>query len=192
MVACKSHKSVTTSTHTKDDKKNTSPKNTSLKKKYAEILGVSESDIKNEKLYQFINEWYGTPYKYGGKDKHGIDCSAFAGKVLGSVYGVSLPRTAADQYKMSERISRENLVEGDLVFFNTRGGVSHAGVYLGNNYFVFLFDIKSNDRCFSEFGSQFWRHYILEMRFDFSIVTKVFKVKLRRLKNMLPIDWFIP
>ena len=52
------------------------------------------------------------------------------------MYGIALPRTAKDQYGISEKIFRDDLQEGDLVFFNTRGGVSHVGVYLGNNYFV--------------------------------------------------------
>jgi lipoprotein Spr len=47
-----------------------------------------------------------------------------------------LPRTAREQYKASERISRTELKEGDLVFFNTRGGVSHVGIYLQNNKFI--------------------------------------------------------
>ncbi|TAL43619.1 MAG: NlpC/P60 family protein, partial [Chitinophagaceae bacterium] len=53
-----------------------------------------------------------------------------------SVYGISLARTARDQYRNSSRISRTHLQQGDLLFFNTRGGVSHVGVYLQNNKFV--------------------------------------------------------
>ena len=104
--------------------------------KYATMMNREVETLTNAALYNFIDEWWATRYRYGGEDKHGIDCSAFTGKVLASVYGVNLPRTAADQYKISERVSKEDLLEGDLVFFNTRGGVSHAGVYLGNNYFV--------------------------------------------------------
>ena len=104
--------------------------------KYATMMNVEVEAINNTALYNFIDEWWATRYHYGGNDKHGIDCSAFTGRVLASVYGVNVPRTAADQFYASERISKENLQEGDLVFFNTRGGVSHAGVYLGNNYFV--------------------------------------------------------
>jgi lipoprotein Spr len=47
-----------------------------------------------------------------------------------------MPRTAREQYKVCEKINKEDLVAGDLVFFNTRGGVSHVGVYLNNNCFV--------------------------------------------------------
>jgi lipoprotein Spr len=47
-----------------------------------------------------------------------------------------MPRTAREQYEATEHISKNELKEGDLVFFNTRGGVSHVGVYLDNDYFV--------------------------------------------------------
>ena len=104
--------------------------------KYAMIMNKEVETFNNASLYNFINEWWATRYYYGGTDKHGIDCSAFTGKILSSVYGIAVPRTAVEQYKISERVSREELTEGDLVFFNTRGGVSHVGFYLGDNYFV--------------------------------------------------------
>ena len=108
----------------------------SMQFKYATLMDAPVETITNAPLYNFIDQWWGTRYHYGGDDKYGIDCSAFTGRVIANVYGINLPRTAADQYKASERVTKENLQEGDLVFFNTRGGVSHAGVYLGNNYFV--------------------------------------------------------
>ena len=58
----------------------------SLKKKYAELLGISESAVTNQKLYQFINDWYGVPYKYAGKDKEGIDCSGLTSMLYTNVY----------------------------------------------------------------------------------------------------------
>jgi lipoprotein Spr len=54
-----------------------------------------------------------------------------------AVYGIALPRVSRDQYRISRKISTTELQEGDLVFFNTKGsGVSHVGVYLGNNKFM--------------------------------------------------------
>ncbi len=47
-----------------------------------------------------------------------------------------MPRTAREQFKATHQISRTELKEGDLVFFNTSGGVSHVGIYLQNNKFV--------------------------------------------------------
>ena len=60
----------------------------------------------------------------------------FADKLLSAVYSLVLPRTAREQYKFCEHISKDDLLEGDLVFFNTHKGVSHVGVYLANGHFV--------------------------------------------------------
>jgi cell wall-associated NlpC family hydrolase len=108
----------------------------SLQYKYAMMLNVNVESLKNVSLLGFIDDWFGTKYRYGGTTKRGIDCSALTGALLLAVYGFNMPRTAREQYKATEHIGRDELKEGDLVFFNTRGGVSHVGVYLENNYFV--------------------------------------------------------
>ena len=108
----------------------------SLHFKYAQLLDVEVETITNTKLFAAIEDWWATRYRYGGTTKKGIDCSAFTGTLISEAFGLSLPRTAREQYAQCEKIAKENLSEGDLVFFNTRGGVSHVGVYLGNSYFV--------------------------------------------------------
>ena len=108
----------------------------SLQFKYAMMMNRDVESIGNIPLYKFIDEWWGTRYRYGGNDKKGIDCSAFVGELVQNIYGLTLPRIAKDQFKVCNKISNEDLKEGDLLFFNTRGGVSHVGFYLGDNYFV--------------------------------------------------------
>ena len=107
-----------------------------LQLKYAILLNTEVENVPNTELLRKIDEWYGTKYCMGGTTNKCIDCSAFMQILFSSVYGVSLPRTAKEQYKVSTRISRTELKEGDMVFFNTRGGVSHVGFYLQNNKFV--------------------------------------------------------
>jgi len=109
---------------------------TALQLKYAPLLNTSASSLYNLSLLEGIDSWYGTRYRLGGTTKKGIDCSAFVGAIYASVFGISLPRTAREQFRVSKRVSRTELQEGDLVFFNTRGGVSHVGIYLQNNKFV--------------------------------------------------------
>ncbi|MEP7109179.1 MAG: NlpC/P60 family protein [Ferruginibacter sp.] len=108
----------------------------SLQFKYGTMMDKEVESITNFPLYNFINDWWATHYRLGGTDRSGIDCSAFTGKLLCEVYGLTVPRTARKQFDICERLATADLIEGDLVFFNTRGGVSHVGLYLGNNYFV--------------------------------------------------------
>jgi lipoprotein Spr len=108
----------------------------SIQFKYALLLNREVEAISNIKLFSFIEDWWETRYRYGGSSKKGIDCSAFSGLLFSSVFDVNLPRTARDQYDACTKVDKSNMAEGDLVFFNTRGGISHVGVYLGDGYFV--------------------------------------------------------
>jgi len=111
----------------------------SIQFKYAILTNQAVELIRDTALYEFVDNWIGTPYQYGGKTKGGIDCSFFAFKLLSDIFRLNIPRTAKEQYEASVRVHKNDLKEGDLVFFNTMGGrhgVSHVGVYLGNDYFV--------------------------------------------------------
>jgi lipoprotein Spr len=111
-------------------------KASALQLKYAVLLNMEVELLENDALLAHVDEWYGTRYRLGGSSKSGIDCSAFVQAIYLSAFGVSLPRTAREQYSLSRIISSTELKEGDLVFFNTTGGISHVGIYLQNNKFV--------------------------------------------------------
>jgi lipoprotein Spr len=108
----------------------------SLQFKYALLMDTEVEEIRNLELFSLIDDWYGTRYQLGGSTRKGIDCSALVQLFYSTLYGITLPRTAREQYKTARTISRTELQEGDLVFFNTRGGVSHVGIYLQNNKFI--------------------------------------------------------
>jgi len=92
----------------------------------------------NSQLQNCIQDWIGTPYKYGGLSKRGIDCSGFTLTIYNEVYNYKLPRTALDQFKTGRKINSALITEGDLVFFRgVRGtGIDHVGIYLENNKFI--------------------------------------------------------
>ena len=107
-----------------------------LQLKYAVLLNTEVELLADNVLLGYVDEWYGTRYRYGGTNKSGIDCSAFVQAIYLSAFAISLPRTARDQYRQSRIISATEMKTGDLVFFNTTGGISHVGIYLQNNKFV--------------------------------------------------------
>lgn len=83
--------------------------------------------------------WLGTPYRYGGNDKSGVDCSGLTTQVYMKALGIALPRNSAQQQAFCNNIPFEQIKIGDLVFFVTgsnKSRVSHVGMYIGNGYII--------------------------------------------------------
>jgi cell wall-associated NlpC family hydrolase len=80
----------------------------------------------------------GTPYRYGGDTPEtGFDCSGFVGHVFRKTLGMELPRSSREINKLGEKVTLNELRQGDLVFYNTlRRAFSHVGIYLGDGHFV--------------------------------------------------------
>ncbi|AOP33045.1 hypothetical protein A0128_03710 [Leptospira tipperaryensis] len=88
-------------------------------------------------LYKEVYRWLGTPYKDYGTDESGIDCSSFTSKILSKVYGSNLSGPSYTMVPRTTSISKEELKEGDLIFFTISGNkVSHVGIYLKDQKFV--------------------------------------------------------
>jgi cell wall-associated NlpC family hydrolase len=124
-----------------------------LQFKYALLLDTEVESVGSLKLLALMDEWMGTRYRLGGSTKEGIDCSALTQTFFTSIYNLSLPRTAREQFAIASKISRTELQEGDLVFFNTTGGVSHVGIYLQNNKFIHA---SSSGVTISDLFDEYW------------------------------------
>jgi cell wall-associated NlpC family hydrolase len=78
----------------------------------------------------------GTPYRNGGSDPAGFDCSGFV-KYVFEESGISVPRTVSDQFRAGRKVDAQQLQAGDLVFFSTVSpGASHVGIVIGGDEFV--------------------------------------------------------
>src|SRR5687767_3553276 len=78
----------------------------------------------------------GVPYRNGGSDPSGFDCSGFVQWVFAQ-QGRAVPREVRDQYQLGKSVDRSDVQPGDLVFFETVSrGASHVGIALGNDQFV--------------------------------------------------------
>ena len=122
--------------------------------KYAIKLDVPVETLQNVSLYNTIDQWLGTRYRLGGTTQRGIDCSAFVQTIMLGVFALQLPRTAREQFDLSKWVPMTALKEGDLLFFNTIGGVSHVGVYLQNNKFVHA--SSSGGVMISDLNDNYW------------------------------------
>ena len=123
--------------------------------KYAILMNVPVEEVKNEPLINFLETWYGTPYRYGGSTQQGIDCSAFTSNMMNTLFGYSLPRSSREQYAACKRISPKKMEYGDLVFFGTKGRITHVGVYLGNDKFAHA--STSNGVMISDLNEEYFR-----------------------------------
>lgn len=98
-------------------------------------LTVDRYGTSGATIVNYASQFLGTPYVYGGTSPSGFDCSGFVYYVYSS-FGYTLNRTAAGQNSNGIWVSRDNLMPGDIVLFNTSGGISHAGIYVGNGNFI--------------------------------------------------------
>jgi cell wall-associated NlpC family hydrolase/LysM repeat protein len=90
----------------------------------------------NHPAVRYALQWLGTPYRYGGESRNGIDCSSLVQKSFASC-GVKLPRVSRDQAKVGRAVAPENLQPGDRLYFSASGThIDHTGIYMGGGLFV--------------------------------------------------------
>lgn len=114
-----------------------------------------EADASAQPLLATALALAGTPYRNGGSDPSGFDCSGFVQWVF-SRHGAALPREVREQYREGDDVDREDVRPGDLVFFETVSrGASHVGIALGNDQFVHAPSSRGVVRI-ERFTSSYW------------------------------------
>ncbi|MCL7987992.1 NlpC/P60 family protein [Sphingobacterium sp. lm-10] len=128
------------------------------KEYFSQIMGVAVNATTNTKLYQFVYEWIGTPYRLGGDSKRGIDCSKFSLAVYENVFNTTIGYNSRNQYANVTTVQKNDLQPGDLVFFKIRSkSITHVGVYLGDDQFAHA--SSSKGVMVSNLGEAYWRRY---------------------------------
>lgn len=117
-------------------------------------VDLQDKDLVRSTLLTQYKEWYQTPYRMGGLNKRGIDCSGFAYVTFRSKLGHILPRTTDLQVQTGQQVARRNLQIGDLVFFKTSLFYKHVGMYLGDS--KFLHASTSSGVIISNLNEQYW------------------------------------
>ena len=108
----------------------------------------------------------GAPYRMGGDDPSGFDCSGFVQYVY-QQHGVGMPREVRQQFRVGKSVDRGRLEPGDLVFFSTVApGASHVGIIIGGDQFVHAPSERGVVRV-ENLSSQYWStRYIGAKRVD--------------------------
>ena len=119
-----------------------------------QTLGNSASELVGNAM-----NFLGVPYRRGGtSESTGFDCSGFVRSVFEQTVGKVLPRSATEQAAATEKIDKQDLQPGDLVFFNTmRKTFSHVGIYVGDNKFIH--SPRSGQRVrIEDMRDSYWQH----------------------------------
>ena len=100
------------------------------------IRGINPADAR-QRVLSTAQSFLGVPYRWGGTDRRGIDCSGLIYTVFREALRYNTPRTSLAMYNWAYRIPRAQLQPGDLLFFVTAGSrVSHVGIYTGGGRFI--------------------------------------------------------
>lgn len=126
------------------------------------VVDLSDTMETTRVLDQHFDKWVGTPYRDGGMDKRGIDCSGFVQQTYYTLFGLSLPRTAKVQAQSGNKITRSELKPTDLVFFKTGFFDKHVGIYKGNGQFMHV--STKRGVSLSHLGDVYWKDHFWQAR----------------------------
>ena len=119
------------------------------------------SNNKGSEIFNIAQGFLGTPYRYGGGDPSGFDCSGLV-QYSHLNAGINVPRTAAAQYKIAHPVSRSELKPGDVIFFRVHWRkISHVGIYAGQGKFIHA-PSSGKHVTFSSLNEPYWQKRIVK------------------------------
>jgi len=108
--------------------------------------------------------YWGTPYQYGGRLPHRVDCSLLAQAAF-AAHGIRLPRTSAQQIQVGFPVGYAELLPGDrLYFYNRQGRIGHTAIHIGGGKFIHASSSRGYVSMDDLFTPQWWRIYAGAMR----------------------------
>jgi len=120
------------------------------------VDGTAGADSAMVSQFQQVFERYrGTPYRFGGTDSGGFDCSGFIMTAYREALGRPLPRTTSQLLQAGREVPSDQVRPGDLVFFRINGKEQHAGIYMGNRRFIH--SASSTGVTESSLNNGYWR-----------------------------------
>lgn len=117
--------------------------------------GDAQRERIEPRLRAEARSWNGVPHRWGGTDRNGVDCSGLTQALYADALGLSLPRDTRRQARVGERVKRNDLQPGDLVFFRPSRKYRHVGVYLSDGEFVHA--SSSSGVTISRLDAAYWR-----------------------------------
>lgn len=152
----KSSKSSNSTASSSSSTGSSSTKSSSLAKGSGSYQGSGSADA----VVELALQCKGAKYAWGGESPtSGFDCSGFVKYVYETAAGISLPHSASGQAHYGVAVSYDELKPGDLVFFETySSGISHVGIYIGNNQFIHAANSKSGVKI-TTLGSSGYEKY---------------------------------
>lgn len=102
------------------------------------VASTIRGPVEPDRLKKVLDAYLGTPYRWGGMSKEGVDCSGLVCLVFRELYNITLPRSAVDMADLGSAVQPEETRAGDLVFFRWGffGSVDHVGICTGGGRFV--------------------------------------------------------
>jgi len=103
----------------------------------APAAGSTRLTASMQSFFNSVSKYFGTRYRFGGQTPRGFDCSGFVRFMYDKVFNMHLPRSSREMSAIGNKVSKNDLQPGDLVFFQTRGQrINHVGIFIGNDTFI--------------------------------------------------------